>query len=254
MKHYKLMDISGPWLRVLSSLLFLAAWQFFATYSNSDFLPSPNQVLINFVDHMIQGDLPFQLGITLMRVVVSFFTAMAIGVAVGLIMGRYQRWDASLDGVLILALNLPALVVIILCYIWFGLGEFAAILAVSINKFPLVVVNVREGARAVNQELLEVGSVFRVPSKRLFLKIFLPQLYPYLLASARAGLALIWKIVLIVELLGRSNGVGFKLGIFFQFFDITSILSYSFAFIGIVMIIEYLLIAPIDRRLSEWRK
>ena len=74
------------------------------------------------------------------------------------------------------------------------------------------------------------------------------------MASARSGLALIWKIVLVVELLGRSNGVGFKLGIFFQFFDITSILSYSFAFIGIVMLIEYLCIAPLDRRLLGWRK
>jgi len=59
--------------------------------------------------------------------------------------------------------------------------------------------------------------------------------------------------VLVVELLGRSNGVGFKLGIFFQFFDITSILAYSFAFIAVVMAIEYLIIAPLDRRLLEWR-
>ena len=49
------------------------------------------------------------------------------------------------------------------------------------------------------------------------MKILLPQLYPYILSSARSGLSLIWKIVLVVELLGRSNGVGFKLYGFFNF-------------------------------------
>ena len=109
--------------------------------------------------------------------------AMSIGVAVGLIMGRYKRWDAALDGILILALNLPALVVIILCYLWFGLGEFAAILAVSINKFPLVVINMREGARAIDEELLQVAISFRLGSFRKFFKVFLPQLSPYLMVG-----------------------------------------------------------------------
>jgi NitT/TauT family transport system permease protein len=191
--------------------------------------------------------------ITLARVGVSFFIAMAFGIAVGVLMGRNRNWDAALDGLLILSLNLPALVVIILCYLWFGLGEFAAVLAVSINKFPIVVVNMREGAKAVDMDLLQVTQAFKVSPYRTFFKVYLPQLYPYLLASARSGLALVWKIVLVVELLGRSDGVGFKLGIFFQFFDITSILAYSFAFILVVMIIELLVIAPLDRRLMEWR-
>ena len=111
----------------------------------------------------------------------------------------------------------------------------------------------REGAKAVDTDLLQVTQAFKVSAYRTFFKVYLPQLYPYLLASARSGLALVWKIVLVVELLGRSDGVGFKLGVFFQFFDITSILAYSFAFIVVVMIIELLLIAPLDRRLMEWR-
>ena len=131
-------------------------------------------------------------------------------------MGRYKKWDAALDGILVLALNLPALVVIILCYLWFGLGEIAAIIAVTVNKFPVVVVNMREGARAVDQDLLQVAAAFRLDRQRRLFKVYLPQLYPYLLLSARSGLALVWKIVLVVELLGRSNGVGFQLGIYFH--------------------------------------
>ena len=233
--------------------MLLLVWQLSAVYADTDILPAPYQVLLSLLLHLQDGDLLFHVGVTLTRVAISFFLAMSVGVALGIVMGRYKKWDSALDGLLVLSLNLPALVVIILCYLWFGLGEFAAILAVTINKFPVVVVNMRQGARAVDQDLLQVATAFRLDWRKRLFRVYLPQLYPYLLLSARSGLALVWKIVLVVELLGRSNGVGFKLGIFFQFFDITSILVYSFAFIAVVMAIEYLLILPIDRRLSAWR-
>jgi len=158
-----------------------------------------------------------------------------------------------LDGLLIVGLNIPALVTIILCYIWLGLTDVAAIIAVALNKIPTVVVTVREGARAVDRRLMEVGQVFQVPRLRTLRQIYLPQLYPYLMAAARSGLALIWKIVLVVELLGRSNGIGFQLGTYFQFFDITSILAYTVAFAAVVLVIEGLLMRPLERRLSRWR-
>ena len=240
-------------LKVTSLILFLCVWQIASIWIDVDLLPSPTRVASSIHEHLFSGDLLSSVAITLARVGVSFFIAMAFGIAVGVLMGRNRNWDAALDGLVILSLNLPALVVIILCYLWFGLGEFAAVLAVSINKFPIVVVNMREGAKAVDMDLLQVTQAFKVPPYRTFFKVYLPQLYPYLLASARSGLALVWKIVLVVELLGRSDGVGFKLGVFFQFFDITSILAYSFAFILVVMIIELLMIAPLDRRLMEWR-
>ena len=240
-------------LKVTSLILFLCVWQIASIWIDVDLLPSPTRVASSIHEHLFAGDLLSSVAITLARVGVSFFIAMAFGIAVGVLMGRNRNWDAALDGLLILSLNLPALVVIILCYLWFGLGEFAAVLAVSINKFPIVVVNMREGAKAVDMDLLQVTQAFKVYPYRTFFKVYLPQLYPYLLASARSGLALVWKIVLVVELLGRSDGVGVKLGVYFQFFDISSILAYSFAFILVVMIIELLMIAPLDRRLMEWR-
>jgi len=204
----------------------LAIWQISVEFVEADVLPAPYLVLRSLIYHTGDGELLFHVGVTLIRI----------------IMGRFKQWDAALDGILVLALNLPALVIIILCYLWFGLGEFAAILAVTINKFPIVVVNMREGARAVDQDLLQVSEVFRLSSRRRLFQVYLPQLYPYLLSSARSGLALVWKIVLVVELLGL-----------FQFFDIASILAYSFAFIIVVMAIEYRLIVPLERRLTVWR-
>ena len=72
---------------------------------------------------------------------------------------------------------------------------------------------------------------FRLSRGRVLRHVVLPQLVPFVVAAARSGLALIWKIVLVVELLGRSNGVGFQLSVFFQLFDVAAILAYALAFV-----------------------
>ncbi len=241
------------WTRTLSLIVFVLLWQIAALAVNDVLLPTPIAVFKSLWNQLTQHDLLFHLGVTLYRVAVAFIIAMALGTLVGLLMGQWRGVDATLDSLLVLGLNIPALVTIILCYIWFGLTEVAAILAVAINKIPTVVVTVREGARAVDRELLQVARVFRLKTLKTLRHVYLPQLYPYLMASARSGLALIWKIVLVVELLGRSNGVGFQLGTFFQFFDIIGILVYTIAFASVILVIEAVIMRPLDRYISRWR-
>jgi NitT/TauT family transport system permease protein len=84
--------------------------------------------------------------------------------------------------------------------------------------------------------------------------IMLPQLAPYLAAAARSGLSLVWKIVLIVELLGRSNGVGFEIGVAFQLFDVTRILAYALSFVAVMLAVETLLVQPLERHIARWRQ
>ena len=138
--------------------------------------------------------------------------------------------------------------------IWIGLVETAAIFAVAVNKIPNVAVTMREGARALDRSLLEMARVFRVGRWRTWREVVLPQQAPFAAAAARSGLALIWKIVLVVELLGRSNGIGFKLGLYFQLFDVTSILAYALAFIVVVQMIEWLVLQPLEQRANRWRR
>lgn len=242
------------WFRSISLLGFAIIWQISAVVLNSELLPTPIAVVVSMWEHLQSGELLQHLGITLIRVLISFVVAMFIGVAIGMLMGSREVWDRFLDGLVILSLNIPALVTIILCYIWFGLTEVAAILAVVINKVPMVAVAIREGARAIDKKLLDVGQVYQLSRKDTFFKIYLPQLYPYLFGAARNGLALIWKIVLVVELLGRSDGIGFQLGNFFQFFDIVSILAYTFAFALIIFLIEAFIMRPMEVHLNRWRR
>ncbi len=220
---------------------------------NSELFPSPVTVLKSLYFHGFEDELFYHLSITLYRVFIAFFIAMFFGIFFGILMGANKSIDDKLDSLLILGLNIPALVSIILCYIWFGLNDFSAILAVVINKVPTVIVTIREGCKAIDKELLEISKVYNISWYDTFTKIYLPQIYPYIMASARTGLSLIWKIVLLVELLGQSEGIGFQLAMFFQFFDITSIFAYSFAFIIVVLLIEFFILQVFEEKLNKWR-
>ncbi len=247
--------LSARWNRLLSVIALLVLWQVAAAALNDPaMLPSPAATLRAGYAALLNGELLFHVGVTLARVTVAFALAMLIGTAIGIALGRSPVLDQFFGGWLVLGLNLPALVTIVLCYIWFGLTEAAAVLAVTINKVPTVAAILREGAKALDPALLEMTRVFGVKPTRVLARVILPQLGPSLMAAARAGLALTWKIVLVVELLGRPNGVGFQIRSFFNFFDIASILAYSLTFIGAVIAIEVLLLQPLDRRLSKWRR
>ena len=111
----------------------------------------------------------------------------------------------------------------------------------------------REGTRALDPAYMEMARVFRFPRARIYLDVILPQLQPYLAAAARSGLALIWKIVLVVELLGRSNGVGFQIHLYFQLFDVAAVLAYALAFIVVMLAIEFIMVQPLEQHLTRWR-
>ena len=96
------------------------------------------------------------------RVAVAFAIAMALGTVLGLAMGRDALFDRLADPWLVVLLNLPALVIIVLAYVWAGLTETAAIAAVALNKLPLAAVTVREGARSLDRTLDEMAAVFRM--------------------------------------------------------------------------------------------
>lgn len=238
----------------LSLAAFLVLWQGVAAVLDSTLLPSPAAVAGVFWLELLSGQLTYHLGATLVRLIVSFTIAMMLGTALGLALGRNKKLDAFFDNWLVIFLNIPALVTIILCYVWFGLSEASAILAVVINKLPNVIVTVREGARTLDQDLLDMARCYRLSRLDTLRHVIWPQLHPFLMSATRSGLALIWKIILIVELLGRNNGVGFQLHLYFQLFDVASILAYSVAFVLVIQGIEQAILKPLDIKAQRWRR
>ena len=240
--------------RVLSLAALLALWALVAALAHSRLLPEPWNVGAAILTDIRSGELPFQMACTLARVLAAFSVAFTLGVIAGYAMGRWKAVDRYADPWLIVLLNLPALVVIIFAYVWIGLNETAAIIAVALNKLPNVIVVTREGVRSLDAGLDDMSRAFRMTWLTRIRHVVLPQLAPYLAAVSRSSLSISWKIVLVVELIGRPNGVGFVLGSAFSLFDMTKILSYAISFVALMLAIETLLVQPLERRTNRWRR
>ncbi|WP_240473763.1 ABC transporter permease [Thioclava pacifica] len=216
--------------------------------------PGPQIVFPTLWEALVSGQLWPDLSATLIRVLFAFTLAMGIGAAIGIALGASERADRWFGPWLTVALNVPALVTIVLCYLWIGLNEWAAIAAVAVNKIPMVAVMLREGMIARDPDLSDMARLYRMGVVARLRHILIPQLAPQIMGAARAGLALIWKIVLVVEFLGRSNGIGFRIHLDFQMFDIAGVLANALAFVAVMLAVEWGILAPLARRAASWRQ
>lgn len=240
---------------LLSILLLLGLWMAIAVLAGDPrTMPSPLVVMGRIAGLAASGELWLHAGATLARVLASFAIAMAVGVAMGLWMGRSRAADHWLNPGLVIALNIPALVVIVLAYIWIGLNEVAAVAAVALNKIPVTTVMLREGARALRPDLDDMACAFRMGVWARLRHVVLPQLAPHVAAAARAGISLIWKIVLVVEFLGRSNGVGFKIHLLFSSFDVAGVLAWALSFVAVMLAIDLMILRPWEAGANRWRR
>ncbi|CAO4134198.1 ABC transporter permease [Methylorubrum extorquens] len=239
--------------RLLSLAVLLVLWQGLSAYADTRTLPAPSAVFAFILREAQSGSLFFNVGVTLARVAVSFVIAMSLGVLLGIALGRSRLADRLLDTPLLVVLNTPALVITVLAYVWLGLTETAAIVAVALNKLPNVAVIMREGARGLDPGLEEMATTYRFDRRTWITHVLLPQLQPFMVAAARSGISLAWKIVLVVELLGRPNGVGFAINYYFTLFDVTAVIGYSLVFMSVMLALDSLLLQPLDAHVRRWR-
>ena len=237
----------------LSLLGLLLLWWGVSAISDPLVLPPPDAVFYALVTEIGTGELWTHLGATLFRVVMAFGLAWMVGVVIGVSLGRIQLLDRWFWSWVTTFLNLPALVVIVVCYLALGMTETAAILAVTINKAPLIAVNVRDGVRQFDPKYDEFASNYGLSFSQKVRSIWIPQLEPFLFTALRTGLSLTWKVILVVELIGRSSGVGFQIHLYFQLFEVDVILAYALSFIVVMQLIEWLCVRPLEKYVQRWR-
>jgi len=239
---------------VISLFALVIVWAVAAVLTDdASVLPTPIEVGQVAYKELFDGPMLGHVGATLRRVAYAFVLAMAFGILIGVALGHSARANRWFGPWISVFLNVPALVVIVLCYLWIGLNELAAIVAVATNKTAMVAVNIREGIKSLDHDLSELSHSYNFSTKDKLLHLWLPQLWPYLAATMRNGLAIIWKIVLVVEFLGRSDGVGFQIHLYFQLFETSYVLAYSLSFVAVMLAIELVLLQPLERRADAWR-
>lgn len=241
-----------PW-RLLSYLSIVGVWVLAAALMDSDLMPGPLATLEFVANEFQRGVLLMHLGATVRRVLIAFVIALVVGIAVGAAMGRSRRVDELLEGWLLAGLTIPRIILFVMAYLLLGLSDSAAIAALVVTVLPTVVVQIREGTRALDSDLIEMATAYRRPRTAIWRRVILPQLMPYVVGTSRASLSLAWKMVVLAELLGRTSGVGYQISFYFQMFNMKGILAYGVTMMLILALIDVVVFGAIQRSAFRWR-
>ncbi len=245
----------GEWLTLLlpvaSVLLFLALWSVSTLFSR--FMPSPTDTLRAIQTDLVDPETYRHLWVSVVRAVVGVGLAMLVGVAVGVLMG-YHRYLAAFFGLYVsVGLTIPSLAWAFIALLLFGPSEAGVYFATAIVVYPFVAVHVWEGVKALDTGLLEMARVFRAPRWQTIRDVVLPGLMPYLTGAARNAFALGWKIVIVAEIFGRTNGIGYQYHFWYTQFRMGQVLAWAVLFILLVTVFEYVILQRLEARLFRWR-
>jgi len=240
-------------LKLVSMVAAVIFWGMLSLTLPPEIFPGPIETARTLWGEIAGGSVWKDLIMTMLRVVAGLLLAMVMGVPVGVLMGLNRRVEAVLDVWVMIGLTVPSLCYAIMAFMWFGLNEGAAIIAIGITAAPSITINIWEGVKNVDTRLVAMAKVFEATRLTIVRRVLMPQILPYVMASARFGLGIIWKITVLVELIGRPNGVGFKLFYWYQLADMRQVLAWTLLFTIIMLMIELLILKPIERRVFAWR-
>jgi NitT/TauT family transport system permease protein len=149
----------------------------------------------------VSGILPHHAVETLLRLFAGFTLAAVAGVSIGIAMGRSRRAEDCILPLLSIGAPIPGVAYAPLFMLWFGIGNFSAVLLVGfVSAFPIVF-NTWTGVKAVKEIWVRSAQVMGADNRRLFRHVILPGALPYILTGLRLGLAQAWRILVVVELL-----------------------------------------------------
>lgn len=194
-----------------------------------------------------------EIGNTLRRVLVGFGLAMAVSIPLGILMGTLRRMESFFEPPVILGLTMPGLIWAVLMIMFFGLTETSAYAAVAITIFPMLTISIWQGTKSIDKDLIDMSNVFQATPVMKIVEVILPQLISHILAAIRYGLGLAWKVVVVVEMFGFSNGVGYQVVRGFNVFSMKTVLAWALTFLIVMILIEFGLIGWFERSVTRWR-
>lgn len=216
-------------------------------------LPSPLATLQEAYRIVVDGTFLFHMVQSLRRVFVGFAIAMLFSVVIGIYMGTVRFGERYFQPLVVLGLTIPGLMWALIAVMLFGINEWSPYFAVAVTIFPMLVINIWAGVKALDKELIDMSNVFRFSPWSKISQVIIPQLVPNIFAATRYGLGLAWKVVVVVEMFGTSNGVGYQVIKAYQIFSMDSVIAWTITFVVAMIVIEYGIINFLERRATAWR-
>ncbi len=251
-RPFRLADHLGL-VRAGSVVLFLVLWEVLGRRVNPLFLSYPTAIARAFVQLMLSGELVRQAAGSLAVYVVALAAALALGIPLGLLMGRYRLAEYLLDTYVYFLDATPRVALIPLILLWFGLGVPAKFAIVFLSGIFPVLMNTFSGVRAVSAGLVDIGRAYGAREGRIFSKIILPAALPFIMAGVRLSVGRGLIGIITAEMFTAVTGIGALL------------IRYSSAFATDKLFVPIILlavlgvaltdaVARLQRRLAPWKE
>jgi NitT/TauT family transport system permease protein len=233
-------------------VLFLLGWWTLARGLPEFILPGPLPVARRLVELFMTPEFLWHVMTSTWRVLISIVAALVIGGGLAFLAHGVPWLEGIVDQRIKPVLNsFPSIGWAILAAIWFEPSDFGVVFVEVAILIPFCLINIAEGLRNIDRELMEMGQSFTRHRLRILWRLTLPLLVPYALSATRIAYGIAWKIALVAELLGAPSGLGYLMLRAQTAADSTAFLAICFAIVLIFVVGERLVLAPLERRFAH---
>ncbi|MGS1028950.1 aliphatic sulfonate ABC transporter permease SsuC [Burkholderia glumae] len=198
----------APWLVPIA---LVAAWELAARTGalSTRVLPEPLAVLRAAWSLIESGEMWANVKVSTWRALLGFALGGGVGLALGLATGLSKAAEVALDSTIQMIRNIPALAMIPLVILWFGIDEKAKLFLVSLGVFFPIYINTYHGIRSVDANLIEMARSYGVKGLALYRDVILPGALPSILVGVRFALGLTWVMLIVAETISAQSGIGY---------------------------------------------
>lgn len=195
-------------LPLTALLLFLVAWEVFGRLANPILFSPPSRVLVGFGELMETGRLQRAFLVTLNALTVGFLLSVAVGLPVGLLLGRFKTLSDVLEPYINAIYATPRVVMVPLIILWFGVGYEGRVFLIWIGTVIPIIINTAVGVRNARRDLVEVAVSFGANEGQLARHVILPGAVPYIIAGLRIAMGRALVGVIVAEIFLDLTGLG----------------------------------------------
>lgn len=236
----------------LFTLLFLAGWQAASLVAPSYLVPSPVQVARRLWLFVTSARDLGHLGASLFHVGAAIAISFIIGTLLALIPYYVPVLRFAVERRIGPFLNaFSAIGWTLLSIMWFGVTPLTVIFAISAVLVPFALVNMAAGLANIDPEMMEMAGSFTRRRGRMFARVIVPSLYPFIFATLRIMFGVAWKVTLTAELFGGNSGLGYMINLSRQEFDTATIFAAIILIIAFVHGMDRYVLAPLQASVSR---
>lgn len=240
----------GRWEPLAALLLAVLAWAAASRLGNlDDSLPGPLTVASVIGQRARDGSLLSALLISLRRLLVGYVLSVAIGGALGLLMGAFDRFRAAVSPIVTGLQALPSVCWMPIGLLWFGLSDAAILFVIVLGSALGVAISIDAGVRNVPPLYVRAGRTMGASGLTLYRRVVIPAALPEILTGLRLAWAFAWRSLMGGELLFVAGGLGHLLQTGRELGDMAQVLGVMMVIVALGLVSEHFLFARTQERL-----